>query len=145
MKSLTPEQREQRAAATEKSIAAIVPFESAVVTLIDRIRARELPVHAKQGPSLAAELERLKQQFPAYANTLHEPEVIPGGNLFASTYFLITGLHAIHVLIGIVFFSIPLLLGGSLAGWAGYIENTGLYWHFVDLVWIFLFPLIYII
>ena len=37
------------------------------------------------------------------------------------------------------------LAGRRIATWAGYVENCGLYWHFVDLVWIFLFPLIYII
>ncbi|HEX6987696.1 MAG TPA: cytochrome c oxidase subunit 3, partial [Planctomycetaceae bacterium] len=95
--------------------------------------------------SVASEIERLRSEFPGLMTAVHEPEVIPGGNLFASTYFLITGLHAIHVLIGVVLFGIPLLFGRRLVRWAGYVENSGLYWHFVDLVWIFLFPLIYII
>ena len=71
--------------------------------------------------------------------------VIPGGNMWASTYFLLTGFHAIHVVIGLFVF--VLLLGpwvrfGSHN--AGVIENIGLYWHFVDIVWIFLFPLLYL-
>lgn len=146
VKGFSPEQREERAAATEKSIERIMPFETAVTALVDRIRARELPVHAKKGEaSVTGEFEKLKEQFPAFAKELHEPEIIPGGNLFASTYFLITGLHALHVLIGIILFAVPLVFARRLTAWAYYVENSGLYWHFVDLVWIFLFPLIYII
>jgi len=71
------------------------------------------------------------------------PIVIPGGNMWASTYFLLTGFHAIHVLVGLIVFALmlPMTLG-TLA--AGFVENIGLYWHFVDLVWIFLFPLLYL-
>jgi cytochrome c oxidase subunit III len=71
------------------------------------------------------------------------PVVIPGGNMWASTYFLLTGFHAIHVIVGLIVFAILLLyrLGREDAG---KIENAGLYWHFVDLVWIFLFPLLYL-
>ena len=71
------------------------------------------------------------------------PAVIPGGNMWASTYFLLTGFHAVHVLVGLIVFTI--LLGYKLGPKdAGKIENAGLYWHFVDLVWIFLFPLLYL-
>jgi heme/copper-type cytochrome/quinol oxidase subunit 3 len=74
---------------------------------------------------------------------LRLPMVIPGGNMWASTYFLLTGFHAIHVAVGLIVFAI--MLGWRLdAKKAGAIENAGLYWHFVDLVWIFLFPLLYL-
>ena len=71
------------------------------------------------------------------------PMVIPSGNTWASTYFLLTGFHAIHVIGGLVAFLIllPKQLGANRAG---LLENIGLYWHFVDIVWIFLFPLIYL-
>ncbi len=74
---------------------------------------------------------------------LRLPIVIPGGNMWASTYFLLTGFHAIHVLVGLIVFAlmIPMTLGAVAAG---FVENIGLYWHFVDLVWIFLFPLLYL-
>lgn len=74
---------------------------------------------------------------------LKMPFVIPGGNMWASTYFTLTGFHALHVLIGLLVFSLmlPMKLG---RGKALFIENIGLYWHFVDLVWIFLFPLLYL-
>lgn len=71
----------------------------------------------------------------------------PGYGLWSGTYFILTGFHAIHVLAGLIAFAIPVLLGfmGKLnRSHAGYIENTGLYWHFVDLVWIFLFPMLYL-
>ncbi|HVX62453.1 MAG TPA: cytochrome c oxidase subunit 3 [Pirellulales bacterium] len=74
---------------------------------------------------------------------LKMPVVIPGGNMWASTYFLLTGFHAIHVVIGLIVFSILLTMQFNAAN-AVIIENTGLYWHFVDLVWIFLFPLLYL-
>ncbi len=74
---------------------------------------------------------------------LRLPIRIPGGNMWASTYFLLTGFHALHVLIGLIVFAflIPMTLNADRAG---IVENTGLYWHFVDLVWIFLFPLLYL-
>lgn len=68
------------------------------------------------------------------------------GNLFASNYFLMTGFHAIHVIVGLIMFVIVIMKGPRLSIInAELVENIGLYWHFVDLVWIFLFPLIYII
>ena len=71
------------------------------------------------------------------------PMMIPSGNMWASTYFLLTGFHALHVLVGLMIFAValPIRLGPNKAI---YLENTGLYWHFVDLVWIFLFPLLYL-
>jgi cytochrome c oxidase subunit 3 len=71
------------------------------------------------------------------------PMMIPSGSMWASTYFLLTGFHALHVLVGLIVFAIilPMTLDASRAN---LLENTGLYWHFVDLVWIFLFPLLYL-
>ena len=74
---------------------------------------------------------------------LRLPTVIPGGNMWASTYFLLTGFHAVHVAVGLLVFAI-MLTWKLNAKRAGAIENAGLYWHFVDLVWIFLFPLLYL-
>ena len=71
------------------------------------------------------------------------PMYIPNGNMWASTYFLLTGFHALHVLIGLIAFALMLSVRLD-ASRAGLIENVGLYWHFVDLVWIFLFPLLYL-
>jgi cytochrome c oxidase subunit 3 len=79
---------------------------------------------------------------------LHLSPVIPFGNLWASCYFAMTGFHALHVLGGLVIFVIILLMaaGGRFGvQHAGMLELTGLYWHFVDIVWIFLFPLLYLV
>jgi cytochrome c oxidase subunit 3 len=74
----------------------------------------------------------------------HLPVVIPNGNLWVNTYFMLTGFHALHVLFGIVAMGVLALLSLGPAR-AGLIENVALYWHFVDVVWIFLFPLIYLL
>ena len=71
------------------------------------------------------------------------PIMIPGGPMWASTYFLLTGFHALHVLVGLIVFVLLLLITLDRSK-AGLVENVGLYWHFVDLVWIFLFPLLYL-
>jgi cytochrome c oxidase subunit 3 len=79
---------------------------------------------------------------------VHLTPAIPFGNLWASCYFAMTGFHAIHVFGGIVIFAIILLMGliGKLGPQhATMLELTGLYWHFVDIVWIFLFPLLYLV
>lgn len=81
----------------------------------------------------------LNDQYP----WLRLPIMIPGGGLWASTYFLMTGFHALHVLVGLIVFVLVLFLTLDRTK-AGLIENIGLYWHFVDLVWIFLFPLLYL-
>jgi cytochrome c oxidase subunit 3 len=79
---------------------------------------------------------------------LHLTPVIPFGNLWASCYFAMTGFHALHVFGGLVIFVIILvmaLLGRFGRQHAMMLELTGLYWHFVDIVWIFLFPLLYLV
>jgi cytochrome c oxidase subunit 3 len=74
---------------------------------------------------------------------LRLPIMIPGGPMWASTYFLLTGFHALHVLIGLIVFALLMFLTLDRRK-ANLVENIGLYWHFVDLVWIFLFPLLYL-
>jgi cytochrome c oxidase subunit 3 len=89
---------------------------------------------------------RANEQFGSALASVHDPHPILYGNIFASTYFLMTGFHALHVVVGMVLFAIVLLQGAALSErWSDWVENCGLYWHFVDLVWIFLFPLIYIV
>lgn len=87
-----------------------------------------------------------KEEFAPAVAGLHVTAPIKYGNLFASLYFFLTGIHAIHVIVGLFLFLTVLVWGPFLkASSATYVENVGLYWHFVDLVWIFLFPLIYIV
>jgi cytochrome c oxidase subunit 3 len=111
----------------------------------------EAPPAQPQTPAegAAAEPEAAGAAVPGSAgyneayHWLRLPIMIPGGPLWASTYFLLTGFHALHVLVGLIVFALLLLLTLDTAR-AGLIENVGLYWHFVDLVWIFLFPLLYL-
>lgn len=79
----------------------------------------------------------------------HGHEFIPGRpELFFSVYFMMTGLHGIHVIagIGVLFWILKRANRGDFSS-AYYtpVENVGLYWHLVDLVWIFLFPLLYLV
>ncbi len=63
-------------------------------------------------------------------------------------YFFMTGMHALHMVIGLGLLTYLILRARRNAFTAGYyfpVEVVGLYWHFVDLVWIFLFPLLYLI
>ncbi|MEZ6051776.1 MAG: cytochrome c oxidase subunit 3 [Planctomycetaceae bacterium] len=86
------------------------------------------------------------ERFSSHLAGVHQPHPILYGNLFASTYFLMTGFHAVHVIVGMILFAFVIVQGSKLnEQWTDWVENSGLYWHFVDLVWIFLFPLIYII
>jgi len=72
----------------------------------------------------------------------------PGTDIFFSLYFMLTGLHGIHVLAGMVVLGAVLYLAGKGKYSESYhtpVEISGLYWHFVDLVWIYLFPLLYLV
>ncbi len=111
--------------------------------LADRLSENRLTL--EQAKHELGELRKDPLFEPVLAS-VHHPQPILYGNIFASTYFLMTGFHALHVIVGMVLFGIVLLKGSALnEQWGEWVENSGLYWHFVDLVWIFLFPLIYII
>jgi cytochrome c oxidase subunit III len=73
----------------------------------------------------------------------HNP--LGGAALFGGSFFSITGLHLLHVITGVVALIVLAVMyqRGKLD--PSYIETTGLYWHFVDLVWMFVFPLLYLL
>lgn len=69
-------------------------------------------------------------------------------NIFFSIYFLMTGLHGIHVLVGVIVFAwllVRAVKGHFTPDYFGPVDYAALYWHIVDLIWIFLFPLLYLI
>jgi cytochrome c oxidase subunit 3 len=72
----------------------------------------------------------------------------PGENLFFGLYYVITGLHGLHIIIGMTVLAVAM---GAVAqdrirpNRLALLENAGLYWHLVDLIWIFIFPLFYLI
>ena len=79
-----------------------------------------------------------------------EHGLYPSGSTFLAIYFTLTGLHGLHILGGIVVMLYFLGPGAKLykknpGQFTNRIEYTGLYWHFVDLVWIFLFPVLYLL
>ena len=74
--------------------------------------------------------------------------VFPSTNIFFSLYYMMTGLHGLHVLAGMTALGVMYRLAGKGRFSESYstpVEITGVYWHFVDLVWIYLFPLLYLI
>jgi len=90
----------------------------------------------------------------------YEEHLIPGphfefsaqnknhAQIFFSFYFVMTGMHALHMIIGIAVMLVMILLTLRRHFSAEYyfpIEMAGLYWHFVDIVWVFLFPLLYLV
>jgi cytochrome c oxidase subunit 3 len=96
---------------------------------------------------VGAEVNHIVHSHPN-EHGLRLPPYIPHGNMWASCYFVMTGFHALHVFGGLVVFAIILIIaarGKLTPGHDWLLENTGLYWHFVDIVWIFLFPLLYLV
>lgn len=74
----------------------------------------------------------------------------PSTSVFYAVYFTMTGLHGIHILGGILVNSGLLYMSTATEHWEnplflGRVEGAGLYWHFVDIVWIFLFPALYLL
>jgi cytochrome c oxidase subunit 3 len=75
-------------------------------------------------------------------------DLVRHARIFYTVYFAMTGLHALHMVIGVGILGwllIPAARGRFSAEYHDPMECSGLYWHFVDIVWIFLFPLLYLI
>ena len=76
------------------------------------------------------------------------PDMARHTELYFSLYFLMTGMHALHMIVGIGILGFMILrarAGAYTSGHSTYVLNFGLYWHFVDIVWIYLFALLYLI
>jgi cytochrome c oxidase subunit 3 len=72
----------------------------------------------------------------------------PGVSMYFTVYFLMTGLHGLHVLIGmglLTWVAVRAARGHFGPGYSTPVELSGLYWHLIDLIWIFLFPLLYLV
>ena len=83
--------------------------------------------------------------YPGSETLLNENS---GQILFFGLYYVMTGLHALHVIIGVVMIAVMMrFTAKGIVAYDNYVrlENTGLYWHLVDIIWIFLFPLFYLI
>jgi heme/copper-type cytochrome/quinol oxidase subunit 3 len=92
---------------------------------------------------------------PAHQLTVHEEHELEAAgpppehtNMFFTVYFAMTGLHGVHVLVGIgvfIWLLIRAIRGDFTPDYYGPVDYAALYWHIVDLIWIFLFPLLYLI
>ena len=96
------------------------------------------------------DFEKNEKDYESKIGPLHLRPYVQYGNLWSSSYFAMTGFHAVHVGGGLIVFAIILIHGlrrglPSNAWNVSMLELTGLYWHFVDIVWIFLFPLLYLV
>ena len=92
----------------------------------------------------------LGMTFAPPSDHIHAAHPVVGSaeQLFFSLYFIMTGIHALHMVVGIVLMLIMLVWawrGRFGPAYYAPIEVSGLYWHFVDIVWIFLFPLLYLL
>lgn len=86
--------------------------------------------------------------LPGHYYTFQGLADVPKPWVFWSLYFLMTGLHGIHVVLGMVVIGWLIWRASKRHFYSGYytpLEMTGLYWHLVDLIWIFLFPLFYLV
>jgi cytochrome c oxidase subunit 3 len=92
---------------------------------------------------------RLKFSHDIWPGSQHMLENMSQGEiLFFGLYFIMTGLHALHIIIGLVIIGVAIWRvnkGTINENRASLLENAGLYWHLVDLIWIFLFPLFYLV
>jgi cytochrome c oxidase subunit 3 len=82
-----------------------------------------------------------------YPNSPHLATLPPGEQVFFGLYFTMTGLHGLHVLIGVTVLAVILRMvskGTVRQDRYIHLENSGLYWHLVDVIWIFLLPLFYL-
>jgi cytochrome c oxidase subunit 3 len=82
-----------------------------------------------------------------YSDKFHHG-IYPSTHVFFACYFVLTGIHGLHVvggLIPLIYALVAVTVVRDVRQKAGFLELLGLYWHFVDLVWIFLFPLFYLL
>ena len=86
----------------------------------------------------------LREWFHLIEGALHDHSQSRGTPLFGAVFFGVTGLHMTHVMIGVIYLGIVAIGYGRGKFSAEDVEVNGLYWHFVDLVWMFVFPLIYL-
>ena len=110
-----------------------------------------------QAATIVLGLVFLVNKYFEWSGHIHEglypnaPELLSrshGEILFYGLYYVMTGLHGLHVVAGLVFIGIILAMTAReriTTRDFGRLENAGLYWHLVDLIWIYLFPLFYLI
>jgi heme/copper-type cytochrome/quinol oxidase subunit 3 len=148
-------------AVCKKGVGILVEYGDSVEREDIRIKAdcKASPKPADAGDLLADREQRLELGksliHPRHQLTVHEEHELEAmgpppehTNMFFTIYFAMTGLHGIHVLFGVAVFTwllIRAIKGQFTPDYFGPIDYAALYWHIVDLIWIFLFPLLYLI
>jgi len=92
--------------------------------------------------------EKFQEHHVPGASFSYPGPYVRQAEMFFSLYFAMTGLHALHMIIGIGLLSVLLIMawrGRFTPEYHNPVELSGLYWHFVDVIWIFLYPLLYLI
>jgi len=114
------------------------------------LKLKDLPKYKLyMGLTVALALVFLVVKMYEYADKFSH-HLYPSESTFLGIYFLITGLHGLHIVGGVIVNSFLLLPGAKMwetapERFTNRVEAAGLYWHFVDLVWIFLFPVLYLL
>ena len=124
------------------SITMVLAWASCKLGRLDRFRLW-------MGSTIALSFVFLVIKYFEYTHKFHDGH-FPSTNNFYAIYFTLTGLHGLHVIGGIIVNTFLLTKGTRLwkvdrEHFTNRVENAGLYWHFVDLVWIFLFPSLYLL
>ncbi|HUH61625.1 MAG TPA: cytochrome c oxidase subunit 3 [Terracidiphilus sp.] len=86
--------------------------------------------------------------YKEYRDNPLAPDMAAHTQVYFFLYFAMTGMHALHMIIGVGILAVMIFLaraGAYTNGHFTFVENFGLYWHFVDIIWIFLYPLLYLI
>src|SRR6185295_11954806 len=127
------------------------------------IHGHEVTLTGKSGDELQKELKKLYDIRSPEGRQVHHSELKyqaaqiasmgnygPWHNTYTAIYFTLTGLHALHVIAGAIVIGFLWGFGGKMwksdpERFTNRIEISGLFWHFVDLVWIFLFPVLYLL
>jgi cytochrome c oxidase subunit 3 len=141
--------KESIAKVTEEDVASQPPHVKECYELLQKMNGKDDGKGHYTPPLSPAEVgDAVNEILEKHEGKVQLSPAIPFGNLWASCYFAMTGFHALHVLGGLVVFAIILSMG--LRNKLGpkhesMLELVGLYWHFVDIVWIFLFPLLYLV
>jgi cytochrome c oxidase subunit 3 len=116
-----------------------------VTALSDPEFFKQLEAHAASHTHQGHDLVSQYKSTVTYADTLMK---VDSAHLFFGIYFLLTGLHGIHVVIGMTVLTWVMVLAKQGRFYQDYytpVEIGGLYWHLVDLIWIYLFPLLYLV
>lgn len=94
--------------------------------------------------TIAAGLGFIVLHTAEWQHLITTEKITPASNLFGATFFGLTGLHMLHVACGAIYLSVIAVGVARDKFTAEDVETSGIYWHFVDLAWMFIFPLVYL-